>query len=287
MKRIYATLALLGAAVTGAFAQDVDLMTIPIIDSNYNMPPTGQPFSITGIFEAGTPGGDSITAAVLFAVNPGSVLAVGDQVFYMGPDATLNDEGSATGWLYTTAEDDIIPEDVPITFAIARCFVSDSIQTLLNIENFEADSSFFVDILVKRENLVEGQTYGWYGYCSPYPNDAYEDGDGSNNLTYTPIIWGEGSSIDELKNPKLTPLEIFPNPTTDNVSFEITFADANKSTIARILDMNGRVLSTTNFGKTAVGKRTHSVNVANLPTGMYSLQVVTDHSISVEKFVKK
>jgi len=287
MKRIYAALALLGATITGASAQSVDLLTIPVIDSNYHMPPTGKPFSITGIFDAGTPGGDSITAAALFAINPGSVLAVGDQVFYMATDATLDEEGSASGWLYTVADDDIIPEDVPITFAIGRAFISDSIHTLLNIENFEADSSFFVDILVKRENLVEGQTYGWYGYCAPYPRDAYEDGDNSNNLTYTPIIWGEGTSIEDLKNPKLTALNIFPNPTTESINFELTFADANKSTVARVLDISGRVVSTTNFGKTNSGTRQHSVNVASLPAGTYSLQVVTDHTISVEKFVKK
>jgi len=285
MKRIYASLALFGAAITGSYAQSVDLLSIPIIDTNYNMPPTGQPFSLTGIFEAGTPGGDSITAAVLYAVAPGSVIVAGDQAWFIGPDATLSDEG-VSGWIYTAPED-IIPEDVPITFTVSPTPVSDTIQTLLNIENFENDSTFFVDLLVKREDLEEGQTYGWYGFIRPYPDDAYEDGDFTNNFMYVPIIWGEGLSVNELKNPKLTPLEIFPNPTAENVNFEITFIDANKSTIARVLDINGRVLSTTNFGKTAPGKRIHSVSVANLPAGMYSLQVVTDHSISVEKFVKK
>lgn len=290
MKRIYMTLALLGAAVSGAFAQDgVDLLVFPVIDSNYNMPPTGKPFSLTGVFEAGVPGGDSVTATVIYAVGPESMLLTGEQAWFIAPDATLSDSGFVSGWVYTAPEDIVGDGELAMPFALSAngLPISDSIRTLLNIENFEADSSFFVDLLVKRSALVVGNTYGWYGHVRPWPSGAYVDSNGA--FEYIPIVWGgSGTSLPELvKNTKYTPLEIFPNPTTDNVNFELEFADANKSTIARVLAINGRVVSTTNFGKTAPGTRKHSVDVSSLPAGMYSLQVITDHAISVEKFVKK
>jgi hypothetical protein len=287
MKRIYMTAALLGALATGASAQNVDLLTIPVIDSNYHMPPTGKPFTLTGIFDTNIPGGDSITASLLYAIAPGSFLVNGDQVFVLGPFATVSSEG-AIGRVFTASED-IIPEDVNLVFAVAPITISDSINTLLNIPNFEADSTFFVDLLVPRQSLVVGQTYGWYGLCRPHPQGAYADSFRDNNFRYIPIIWGgSGTSIaDMINKPTLTPLSIYPNPTVDNISFELQFSKANKSTVVRVLDIKGSAISTTSFGNAGVGAKKYSVNVAQLPAGMYSLQVITDNSISVEKFVKK
>src|SRR5690606_36211407 len=109
------------------------------------------------------------------------------------------------------------------------------------------------------------------------------------NWTYTPVIWqGNPSGITELlNNTHYTPLEIFPNPTTDQVSFKLTFDKANKSTVVRIMDINGRVLNSKSLGSAPAGTQQYSVDVSTLPAGKYSIQVITTHTISVEKFVKK
>jgi hypothetical protein len=285
MKRIYMTAALLGALATGVSAQDVDLVAIPVIDSNYHMPPMGQEFSLTGVFDTDVPGGDSITAALLYGVAPGSFLVSGDQVFTAGPFSTVSSEG-VMGGVYTLSAD-VIPEDNNLIFGIGEIGISDSINTLLNIQNFEADSSTFTSLLVPRANLVVGNTYGWYAYATPWPSGAYTDSTRENNFTYVPIIWGGTTGIGNINKPTLTPLSIYPNPAVENISFELEFSKANKSTVVRVLDIKGSAISTTSFGNAGVGAKKYSVNVAQLPAGMYSLQVITDNSISVEKFVKK
>jgi hypothetical protein len=287
MKRIYMALALVSGLAFGANAQ-IDLVAIPIIDTNYNMPQTGKPFSLTGIFDANTPGGDSISAAVIFALAPGSSMVADDKVFFLSPASTVSSQG-ASGWVYTAPDNiDNSTGTNNLAFTVSPALQkSDSIKTLLHIANFEADSNTFASLLVPRASLVVGNTYGWYGYCAPNPEGAYTDPVGSNNFRYVPIIWGGNTSVSEMLNPKLTPLSIFPNPATDNISFKIEFAKNNESTVARVLDISGRAITTENFGSTSLGSKQYSVNVSKLPAGVYSLQVITDHTISVEKFVKK
>jgi hypothetical protein len=287
MKRIYMTLALLGALVTGASAQ-VDLASFPVIDSNYHMPATGKPFSLTGVFDSNTPGGDSISAAVVYAIAPGSILISGDKVFIVSPASPISSQG-VSGWVYTapTAGVDNTAGTNYLPFTISPALQkSDSIKTLLNITNFEADSNTFSSLLVPRASLVAGKTYGWYGYCTPYQG-AFTDSVGSNNFRYIPIIWGGSTSVSEMLNPKLTPLSIFPNPATDNISFKIEFAKNNETTVARILELSGRVINVQNLGSAAAGLKQYSVDVSKLPIGAYSLQIITDNTISVEKFIKK
>jgi hypothetical protein len=289
MKRIYASLALLGGVIGTTTAQvSTNYVTIPIIEENVELYSTGQAFSLAGIFDEEVPGGDTMSATVVFGLAGGFNMYAGDAAFYAVPSSKLDADGSLWGWVYTAPED-IINEDETLVypFAVAPLQVSDSIFTLLNIENFEADSSSFAALLVKRANLENGKTYGWYGYIAP--NDDLEESDWNDNFQYIPVIWKDGVNGlgDLLRNTKNTPLEIYPNPTVDQVSFEINFTKSNNSTVARVLDVTGRVVSATNLGAASAGATKYSVNVSQLPAGTYSLQVITDHTISVEKFVKK
>lgn len=288
MKRIYMALALVSGLAFQASAQ-IDLSAIPIIDTNYHMPATGKPFSLTGVFDSDVPGGDSISATVVYAIAPGSMLVSGDKVFFISPASTVSSTG-VSGWVYTAPQNvDNTTGSNNLAFTVAPALTkSDSIKTLLNIANFEADSNMFVDLLVPRASLVNGKTYGWYGYCTPNPDGAYTDPVGANNFRYVPIIWSTGTSIADLVNKtNLTAMSVYPNPAIDNISFKLEYAKSSKSTVVRVLDISGRVVSSQDLGSTPVGTKEYSVNVSKLPIGAYSLQVVTDYTISVEKFIKK
>ncbi len=170
---------------------------------------------------------------------------------------------------------------------------TDSIKTLLNVQYFEEHGvgNPFEDMLYRRSELVAGQTYGWYTHMRPYPSwdeASYTDPDRTNNWSYTPVIWQGGVGIKELlSNTRYTALDVYPNPTVDQLNFKLEFAKANKSTVVRVLDISGRALSSKAMGASATGTQQFSYNVAQLPAGSYSLQVITDHAIYVSKFVKK
>lgn len=299
MKKILTSLALLGCITSVSYAQDIiDLRAFAIM--NLNQPiNTNTPISPTGLINNNPAPADSIQGVVLLAVDVNSVpLTDNDTFLFMCPNNVLNSDGTV-GMFRGTPNDIVEPDTTwaPI-FYLGFLNNTDSINTLLNITNFENDSTLFADNLVRREEFVVGQTYGWYGHIRPYPSwtsASYMDPDENklpnqmNNWSYTPVIWqGGGTSIkDIIKNTQYSSLDFYPNPTIDKIYFKLDFAKANKSTVVRVLDISGRSLNSKSLGSAGAGTQEYSYNVENLPAGTYTLQVITDNAISVGKFVKK
>ncbi len=304
MKKILTSLALLGAMTMGAYAQTVDLSAQALMIPDQELNP-GVPLSSSYYFNGGDLGAlnDSIPAYIGYGIDSaGGTLPMNDTIQFLGPWSVLNADSTMGFNIYADTLADISADtgyagivSVPTTWFET----TDSINTLLNIPYF--DSNFvdydginlpFINMVVRRADLVNGNTYGWYTHVRPYPSwdDApYVDTNHLNNWAYIPVIWqGNPSGLTELlNNTHYTPLEIYPNPTTDQLSFKLNFDKANKYTVARILDLNGRALSSKYLGSAAAGTQQYSVDVSALPAGMYSIQVITERTISVEKFVKK
>jgi len=302
MKKILTSLGLLGLAA-GAYAQPVvDLTATALMETNQILGPS-QPLTVTPYVTGDASGiNDSIPAFIAYGIDSaGGTLMVGDTIQFLGPWAVVNEDGTMGFNIFAPTEADISADTgyAGIVYIPSTWFeTTDSINSLLDIDSFEAYFEPyggvgipFESIVLRRSELVNGETYGWYTHVRPYPSweeAPYVDDDPMNNWVYTPVIWQANTSIsDLLSNTHYTPLEIYPNPTVDQLSFKLTFDKANKSTVVRIMDINGRVLSSKSLGSAPVGTQQYSVDVSALPAGNYSIQVITTHAISVEKFVKK
>lgn len=304
MKKILTLMAATAISGVVANAQTIDLapeaLMIPnqVLESSKGI--TTTPYT-NGGDTTGT--NDSIPGIIYYGIDSGGGTLTAEDTFqFIGPWSDLNDDGTMGFNIgYSLDGDDVVADtSYGMIFYLNNSWIesTDSINTLLNIDYFEAnfvDSGGvglpFEDMLYRRSELVNGQTYGWYTHCRPYPawDDAnYDDPNKLNNWYYTPVIWNANVTglHDLISNTHYTPLKIYPNPTIDKLSFQLTFDKMNKSTVVRVLDINGRNIFSHNLGS-GNGTQDYSVDVQSLAPGNYQLQVITDHTISVEKFVKQ
>ena len=293
MKKIYASIAVVFAVISGAQAQvalpQVDLLALPVIDSNTVLPATGKGISWYSLTNSVSPG-DSISALVGgYLGNDGVGLQVGDQWFFTGVGATLSPTGGVFGSVYTVGASG--PIDTSTFICLDRDItVTDSINTLGNITNIEADSTTWISLLVPRASLIPGHVYGWFSYIAVWPQDgsaAYRDTIRGNNFAYIPVYWvNNGVGINEAVSTKYDQLALYPNPANNTVSFDLDLKKASQSMVVRVLDITGRAVLTESTGFVGEGKSSHKLDIAKLPVGSYSIQVITEYNISATKFVK-
>ncbi|MBK9283350.1 MAG: T9SS type A sorting domain-containing protein [Sphingobacteriaceae bacterium] len=94
----------------------------------------------------------------------------------------------------------------------------------------------------------------------------------TNNEYYTQTVIG----VEEIvKSAHSNNLKLFPNPTNDEVN--ITFRSYDGENIGvHIMDINGRIVKAQEFGKSNNGDVTIVMDVAELSTGMYIVNVISD-----------
>jgi len=80
-------------------------------------------------------------------------------------------------------------------------------------------------------------------------------------------------------------LKVFPNPAYNTISFTNEFATATSASV-RITDVSGRVVKTMDLGKQNTGAKTFNIDIADLNNGMYYIEVVTETTRSINKFIK-
>ncbi|MEI7802208.1 MAG: T9SS type A sorting domain-containing protein, partial [Bacteroidota bacterium] len=84
---------------------------------------------------------------------------------------------------------------------------------------------------------------------------------------------------------KSTAIKVFPNPASDDLNFIAQFSLGNTEIIANLIDMSGRIVKSENYGKHSLGVYTFKINVADVNTGNYLLQVIQEGKQSVSKVV--
>lgn len=294
MKKIYASAALALAAATGAQAQvmgSVDLASVAVIEENTQLnPTTGRGLSWRAALLGDNPF-DSIPAAIGIAITQSSPegLIELDKLWFISPTCEVTEEG-VYGYVYTAPAAGVDPGGI---FVIdGNLEATDSINTLLNIDSFNTPGvNLFSHLLVPRQNLVVGQTYGFYAYTRPYPQTqggsdfTYEDPDMTNNWDYVPVIWGSGTGIGEFST-KYDAMAVYPNPAQSTVNFTADVKVASHYHVVRIVDMNGRQVLSERRGAVNAGELNGTVDVTALPAGNYSIQVITNNGVAASKFVK-
>ncbi len=78
-------------------------------------------------------------------------------------------------------------------------------------------------------------------------------------------------------------ISLFPNPATDNLMIDLSAVKEQKVSI-HILDMQGKVVKSV---ESVVATTNNTIDIANLATGNYMLNVITKEGIITRKFIKK
>ena len=79
-------------------------------------------------------------------------------------------------------------------------------------------------------------------------------------------------------------MNVYPNPTSDLLNVDFSLEDAADVTYI-LTDMSGRVISVVNSAN--VTKETQTIDVSQLPAGMYMITAKTDTKSATEKFIVK
>ena len=79
--------------------------------------------------------------------------------------------------------------------------------------------------------------------------------------------------------------EIMPNPVSDNLNIQLDLREANNLQI-QLMHVSGQVLrqESLNLG---IGQQNIKWNVANLPSGIYFINLKKDQDVISKKFIKK
>jgi len=133
---------------------------------------------------------------------------------------------------------------------------------------------------VHGESVADGP-YNDPGYDPNLGNDALDVN--GNNFFISTVTFGT-VGIKGLDKNNST-LRVFPNPANNQISFTNDFTTTTTASV-RITDIAGRVVKTMDMGKQNAGARTYNVDIADLNNGMYYLELVTETTRSISKFVK-
>jgi len=145
---------------------------------------------------------------------------------------------------------------------------------------FPTNANDTIYAYVSGESVADGP-YDDPGYDPNLGDDAL-DLDG-NNFFVSAISFGS-TGIKDAKISKGS-LNVFPNPANNQISFTNNFATTTTASV-RITDIAGRVVKTMDLGKQSAGTKTYNVDIAELNKGMYYIELVTESTRSINKFVK-
>lgn len=256
MKRVLSLIAIISAFTFNANAQRTANLAAYMV-----LPDTG---SVTTL--------DCVDS---YVVNTGFINQ-GPDVIYPTDTIVFNDAFSQSGYVWYTSGDTVKVGDT-VVGETGYYHVSD-LQSLYDGTTGTQVFAPFAD-----GNYFFGSTFIGFGLSAVSTAVVYDD----STLFQVVAPVTISCNTTAIHNVKLnqTALTIFPNPTTDKISFTNNFTAATDATV-QITDIAGRVIKSVDLGKQAPGTKTFSVDVQSLTNGMYYIQLVTNTTKSVNKFIK-
>lgn len=97
------------------------------------------------------------------------------------------------------------------------------------------------------------------------------------------ILWDSGVTTDVNNTTAVTGVAVFPNPAKENASVNFSLTNAEKVEVL-VIDAVGKVVRKENYGIMPAGLNKISIDLADLSTGMYMINVKTESGSSVQKF---
>jgi hypothetical protein len=277
MKRIYMTVALLGALVTGAFAQktiDLSLETFfPGNPSTQQNLVAGDSFPIAVIVKNNGTGAVDPTDTIKFSFGG---FAHDNSYYYNVPvryyGFTIANGGQDTivryftqGETLGTGQDGSVIVDFPTSVVDSNLYVF--------VNGTDATGTPFTDA-------------GFYPGGSSDGSDSV-DFSGNNVTPLWVVTWAAPVTAINNVNLTKTSLTVYPNPTTQGqVTVRNEFKAASKTASLTVSDISGRIVKIITLGQQTSGVKNFNVDVTDLNSGSYYIQLVTDQTRGVAKFTK-
>ncbi|RQO30489.1 hypothetical protein DBR32_13060 [Taibaiella sp. KBW10] len=275
MKKIFTTLALIGAFMTVANAQQktMDLgvkFLLPVTARTYN----------------NLANGDTLLVAIEVSNNGPDALATTDtltsymDIGFLGLTQSLTrlvcpQVNIASGQKDTFVFSFVKSATVPIPNDAKIC-------TWVSIFGFDEDRTVFADA-----------GFNLAAFNAATTAAAVKAAFSGNNINAANnIIIGSGATdkcgttslVDVIKGHQFKEaLVVYPNPTKSDVNFDYTFTKNTTATV-KVLDVTGRVVFTQAYGKQAIGKKSFKIDMSSLSNGMYSIELITDDARAISKF---
>lgn len=270
MKRIYTTLALLGALATSAFAQK----TIDLSISPY--------FPVNGTTYDNLAEGDTFYMAAIVTNNGSDALGAGDTI-------VIRRDLGMTGNPGIYIDEGYLSANLPNTFAggsdtLVWAFIQGSVLGTL-ADDTEVICNF-------PTNAKADTSYMFiYGFNADgfFTDEGIDEGgniSGNNIFFWDDVTFGEPSALEAIKGLEKEQLLAYPNPAVNNISFKYNFKK-NGNAVIRVTDIAGRIVLTQELGNQVMGEKTFSLDISALNNGMYQLELVTDDKRAISKFSVK
>lgn len=276
MKRIYLTLGVLAAFTTGVFAQtDLSLEPYSPVDNqqypNYSA-------------------GDTLIIGVILKNNGPDNLDPTDSVYIQHSlDWVLPFTGYGYGYRAAVAGG---AELNAMTAGGQDTFTYRFIQGASLGPTDDGDAIVTIPTNAVT-NLIGWKTFGvTYASGITLLNDPGSDVDaegipvmdGNNVIDIQNVKFGTPAGITVIKDNSA--LTVYPNPVlnTANISYNVK---SSSNVTASVMDIAGRIIMTKDFGTSAVGTQTFSLDVSSLNSGVYMLEINADNNRATSKFTVK
>jgi hypothetical protein len=256
MKRIYMTLALVGAFVSGSYGQTLADIEVVMIK------PAGTqttPFAI--------PCTDSFDYEFLLINHGPGTIGAADTVQYYSPWVP-------DGYINTTTHGGVaIPAHDTIVHYAGKTHRNE-LERLFDPSSGEpmykpfSDGDYLFAILVRGFRNVDTAIL-------KDPNSANNDVVAFSNIDCSTGIGEAFKGLDKQS------LNVYPNPASNTISFKATMT--NGSATLRISDMVGRTVLAKDFGKQTAGEKELTLDVSALNNGMYYIELFNEGNRYVNK----
>ncbi len=304
MKRIYATLLLLGAFCLKSQAQNIDIEAFAILGYSADSL-AGQKLCLGKNFSPrANPTGDSIPGIYGLSFNGPDGMADGDKVTFrssfnnfltqaecdaQNPPVPLSDRYA---WYSILTVNQAAIDNNGIAYSYDKV---DSIGMLVDWNRWQQYGPDSVMVYgPPHENFQTGQIYGFFvrtwGMGESANAIVNTDPNMGNNWSVVKIKWNDcagGVGIGELLVPRdKVNITVFPNPADNQISVTHK-SEQNFNGEIYIRDIAGRVVKTKKLGHILAGEHTYSVDVSGLTSGVYTFELNGGDFVGVTKFSKK
>ncbi|MFA6059311.1 MAG: T9SS type A sorting domain-containing protein [Taibaiella sp.] len=253
MKRIYTTVALLGALVTGAFAQRQanisGVLIVPAEGSTMTLTCTDS-FKLTYVYL--NLGPDKIFPTDTIAFNDGRTNPYTSAFQVTGDTVNVNDTIFGVDTYIGRAELEFLWDAT-----------SGAVDTT---QPFNGSGHLFP---------VLSRGFGW-----AVTSTAVEDPTGDDDQLQIPLTINCNLGID-VKGLAKQSLLIYPNPASTELRFKYSFT--NGLATARIMDIAGRTILAKDFGKMTEGEKELTLDVSSLNNGIYYIELVNGENRAINK----
>lgn len=106
-----------------------------------------------------------------------------------------------------------------------------------------------------------------------FVSDNWDQGNGFNLQYYAQVGVDNYSGLDDMS--------IYPNPATDNLFLKFSMQNESK-VVVKMLDMAGKTVLVDAF-EGVIGENLHTLNVSNVKSGLYVLQIETGNGRAIQK----